>query len=370
MTVVADLVREKQIIVCCGAGGVGKTTTSAALAVAGARSGRRVLVLTVDPSRRLAQTLGVKRNSDEPIRLSAVREREVGIEAPGGLSAWMLDPKLVSDRAVRKLASSPEEADRLLRNPVYGQVTQMIAGMQEYTAMEALHGFVERGDYDLVVLDTPPSRNALNFLEAPGRLAEFLDGRIFQLFLPRREGVLLGTTRKLVGLVLGGVFGRQFYSDLTTFFGSFSGLFSILNGNARRMSERLRSDDVAFLLVTSPVREAMVDAFWFDDRIRQLGLPLGGFVLNRSVAGNAERRQPDASLLPADPSPHHHAALEKLLRLSEKERRRVDQDRDLLDALRDRAGDRVPVLAIPEIGDGVDDLPGLAGLAGHLLNGA
>ena len=173
MSRIASFVLNKRIIVCCGAGGVGKTTTSAALALAAARAGRKVLVLTIDPSKRLAETLGVDRNSPEPTRLPEDRERAAGITGPGELSAWMLDPRLVSDQAVRKLVKDPADQEKLLAHPVYDQITSMIAGMQEYTAMEALYQFVETGRYDLVVLDTPPSRNALNFLEAPSRLSEF-----------------------------------------------------------------------------------------------------------------------------------------------------------------------------------------------------
>ncbi|MFK7928255.1 MAG: ArsA family ATPase, partial [Myxococcota bacterium] len=174
---IEELVMNRRILVVCGAGGVGKTTTATALALAGARQGRRVLALTVDPSKRLAQTLGVDRNLEAPISIPEERLRLAGIEPPGSLETWMLDPKLVADRMVQKLAKDPEEVERLMQNRIYRGISRMVAGMQEYMAMEALHEFHEEGRYDLVILDTPPSRNALAFLEGPQRMANFLDGR-------------------------------------------------------------------------------------------------------------------------------------------------------------------------------------------------
>lgn len=365
-----DVLADKRIVVCAGTGGVGKTTTSAALALGAARQGKRVLVLTIDPSRRLAETLGVRRNTPEPIRLGAAREREAGIAPPGSLSAWMLDPKLVSDSTVRRLAATNADAERLMANPIYQHVTQMIAGMQEYTAMEALHGFVEQGVYDLVILDTPPSRNALNFLEAPHRLAEFLDGRIFRIMLPRERGRVIGTTRHLVDLVLSGVFGEQFYDDLQVFFSAFSGLFAQLNGNAQRMRARLQEPDATFLLVTTPAPEALDEARFFERKIRDLRLPLGAFVLNRSQAPLADRPFPGDDLLPENAGPEHRSALARLVELAERERRQVEADLRLLRELTANSPGEVPAVALPEFGQGVEDLVGLAELSRWLLGRA
>ena len=187
---IGDVLANKRVIVCCGAGGVGKTTVSASLALAAARAGRRVLVVTIDPSRRLAETLGVSRNLPEPTELPAERLAAAGVSAPGSLAAWMLDPQLVSDRVVHGFSKSEDDARRLLANPIYQNVTAMVAGMQEYTAVEALHGFVRDDRYDLIVLDTPPSRNALRFLEAPHRASGFLDGRVFNLFIPGEGSII------------------------------------------------------------------------------------------------------------------------------------------------------------------------------------
>lgn len=364
MSPLGELLTSKRVVICCGAGGVGKTTTAAALAVAEAVRGRRVLVLTIDPSRRLAEALGVDRNTPEPVAVDLA-----GLEARGSLQAWMLDPRQVSDATMRRLVKDPAEAERLMAHPIYDQVTQMVAGMQEYTAMEALHGFVERGVHDLVILDTPPARNALNFLEAPGRLGEFLEGRVFQMLLPQPGGLLAGATRRVAATVLSGVLGEDFHAELQTFFGAFAGIFARLNGNAQAMRRRLQAADVTFLLVTTPGRSAVEDAGWFARRVRELELPLGGFVLNRSRAAGPERAWPEPSLVPAAPSDEDRVAFARLLALAAHERDLARSDERLLEAL-DASTDAHASTAVPELPAGCDDLPALAALGALLVGSA
>jgi anion-transporting ArsA/GET3 family ATPase len=168
------MVSEMQTVVCCGAGGVGKTTVSAALAVAAARAGRRVLVLTIDPSRRLAETLGISASLPEPIPLPADRLAAVGVRAPGAIDGWVLDPARIADRVVGRLAASPEDAERLKSNRIYQGVSNMVAGMQEYTAVEALHTLSASGRYELIILDTPPSAMPSAFWMLPFALGSSL----------------------------------------------------------------------------------------------------------------------------------------------------------------------------------------------------
>ncbi|MBL9037708.1 MAG: AAA family ATPase, partial [Archangium sp.] len=177
------VITSKRVIVCCGAGGVGKTTTSAALALAAARSGRRVLVLTIDPAKRLAQALGLKDHMRTPTPIPKEKLDEAGVTT-GTLHAWMLNPDVVFEALVRRLATSPAQAKRILDSRLFRHLSELVAGMQEYTAAEALYELSQSGAYDLIVLDTPPARNALDFLEAPGKLAKFLDEKILNLFLP------------------------------------------------------------------------------------------------------------------------------------------------------------------------------------------
>lgn len=328
---------DKRVLVCCGAGGVGKTTVSAALALAAARVGRRVLVITIDPSRRLAETLGISRNLPHPVLLPDRTLAEAGVEAPGSLSAWVLDPQAVSDRAVRKIISDPEEAERLLNNRIYRNVTAMVAGMQEYTAIEALHGFILEDAYDLVVLDTPPSRNALRFLEAPGRAAAFLDKRIFNLFVPGEGSMIRRLASRLFEEVMDRGFGEETRQDLQVFFQLFSHLLGQLNRNQRVIQRFFRRDAVGFLLVTSPEREAVREALYFEKKTRdELELHLCGYVLNRSMAWAIDRPLPDPEDLPAEAPDVLRRAMRRLFVLARHEARLASRHAGLEEQLRER----------------------------------
>lgn len=363
---IPDLVLNRRILVICGAGGVGKTTTATALALAGAREGRRVLALTVDPSKRLAQTLGVDRNLTAPVSISDERLRLAGIEPPGGLDAWMLDPKLVADRVIRRLGNDEEEIERLMENRIYKGISRMVAGMQEYMAMEALHEFHREGHYDLVILDTPPSRNALAFLEGPQRMANFLDGRVFHLFMPSGEGgggLFRRTAGAVINRVNSMVFGEETYRDMQEFFGSFSGILGVLNNNAGKMIELLGNDgEVNFLLVTSPTDASVADAHFFKERTAEMGLPFGGFVLNRSQALADGRVFPDEDWLPDDAPPAAHTGLAKLQRLAEVERAEMERDRHLLATLADEAEEHW-ALATPTLPGGANDMDSLLAIS-------
>ena len=359
MKALLELLSEMRVVVCCGAGGVGKTTVSAALAVAAARAGRRVLVLTIDPSRRLAETLGISASLPEPIPLPADRLAAVGVRAPGSIDGWVLDPGRIADRVVGRLAASPEEATRLQSNRIYQGVSRMVAGMQEYTAVEALHALSESGRYELIILDTPPSRNALSFLDAPIRLGKFLDGRIFKLFLPAEDGLLRGAARRVTSLVLTTVLGQEGHADLSTFLASFSVVFKVLGGNAEAMRERLQQPDATFLMVTTSAQAAVFDALHFRKRLERLQLACGGFVLNRSLPADDECPFPEASLLPPDAGAVVRSALAKLAVLGAAEQQLADREQEIVATLMDAAGEEGVAMSLPEIPGGVEDLGGL-----------
>ena len=344
-----SLALTKRVIVCCGAGGVGKTTTAAAISLAAAKLGRKVLVLTIDPSRRLAEALGVSRNPPEPVPLSPERQLAAGIEPPGSLEAWMLDPKRVSDDAVLRFVGSEEAARPILQNRLYQEGTAIIAGLHEYTAMKALHRFVTEGKYDLVVLDTPPSRNALDFLDAPNRFARFVEGPIIKMFLPTKAGLFSRAGTRLVTRVLAAVFSEEFAAELSVFIGVFSRLFASLSVDLLQVRERLTEDDAAFLLVTTPSQAALTEAHFFHDKIRQLRLPFRGFVLNRSQASPEGDRFPSAELLPADASEALRSGIEKLKWLGRTESLQVSRDRGLLADLALRAGKGAFAIALPSV---------------------
>lgn len=361
------LLEEKKVIVCCGAGGVGKTTVSAALALAAARAGRRVLVVTIDPSKRLAETLGVQRNAREPIRLSAERLEAAGVR--GDLWAWMLDPKQVSDDVVRTFSKTEAQGKRLLENPIYRNVTAMVAGMQEYTAVEALHGFVQSCRYDLVILDTPPSRDALRFLEAPVRASAFLDRRIFNLFMPGEGGVIRRVATKLLERVMDAAFGKNTRIQLQEFFELFGSLLGHLNRNQTEMRGFFSDPSVGFMLVTAPTQDALSEAMFFEQKTEQvLGMHVSGYVLNRSLARQGGARVATDQDLDANADAVIRRAVAKLKPLAERERVLVDGHVELANQLIGHAGEDGVVWVAPAMPEGVNTLPQLIRLADAMLD--
>jgi anion-transporting ArsA/GET3 family ATPase len=277
--------RSVGIIVCCGSGGVGKTTISAALALRAAERGRRVVVLTIDPARRLAQSMGIEEldNTPRPV---------VGIDTGhgqgvGSLDAMMLDMKRTFDEVVESQAS-PEKAKQILENPFYQALSSSFAGTQEYMAMEKL-GQIHRdsqaaGTYDLIVVDTPPSRSALDFLDAPERLSSFLDGRFIRLLLAPARGPARLMTAGL-GMVTGALnklLGAQVLRDAQTFVAAFDTLFGGFRVRAQQTFQVLQADGTRFLVVAAPEPDALREAAYFVERLSEDGMPLAGLVVNRA----------------------------------------------------------------------------------------
>ena len=358
-----SLVREKKVIVCCGAGGVGKTTTSAALGLAAARQGRRVLVLTIDPARRLAQAMGLSEHMREPHAVTKERLAEAGVTT-GALDAWMLNPDVVFESLVNRMASSPEQAKRILESRLFRHLSELVAGMQEYTAAEALYELSTSGKYDLVVLDTPPARNALDFLEAPGKLARFLDERILSLFLPSTQRGIFKKATELIGSVFTKVFGAEFFAEIQEFLAAFGGMFGPMRAHAEGVRTLLSSQEASFLLVTSPDQAALEDARYFRDRILSMKLPFAGFVLNRSWVRTDGYVDPtELKLAPELETPHAKSGLEKLAALARVELGRVQRDRALLAQLAKEVPASAFAVAAPYIGEAIEDLKGLALLA-------
>ncbi len=359
----SELVRNKRVIVCCGAGGVGKTTTAAAIGLAAAMTGRRVLVLTIDPARRLAEAMSIPAGGAKPARVPAAL-----LSGGGELSAWMLDPRVVFEGMVRRMSDSPERADRALSNKLYLALRDLIGGMQEYTAAEALHMFHVSGDYDLVVLDTPPSRNALEFLEAPRKLALFLDEKIIGVFLPHggggAGGLFWSRARGLVTSVFDRIFGEGFMGDLGAFLGGFSGMFSAMREHAESVRALLTGESASFLVVTSPDPAARTEARFLEDKLREMHLPFAGYVLNRSWAYTRGLTPPDTAGAPQ--TPDTASALRKLEALAAHESALAARDRDILQALKN--GGQSEATATPHLGAAIEDFAGLTMLAEGLLD--
>ncbi|WP_432059549.1 ArsA family ATPase [Streptomyces sp. S1] len=273
--------RGTRIIVCCGAGGVGKTTTAAALGVRAAERGRRVVVLTIDPARRLAQSMGIDSLDNTPRKVDGIKGSD-----GGELHAMMLDMKRTFDEIVEAHAE-PGRARAILENPFYQSLSAGFAGTQEYMAMEKLGQLRARDEWDLIVVDTPPSRSALDFLDAPKRLGSFLDGTFIKLLMaPAKVGGRAGMKFLNVGMsmmtgTLGKLLGGQFLKDVQTFVAAMDTMFGGFRTRADATYKLLQAPGTAFLVVATPERDALREAAYFVERLAAERMPLAGLVLNR-----------------------------------------------------------------------------------------
>ncbi|HEX9480534.1 MAG TPA: ArsA-related P-loop ATPase [Solirubrobacteraceae bacterium] len=272
-----------RVIVTLGAGGVGKTTTSAALALGLAMRGAKVAVVTIDPARRLATALGLEQLSGDPHRVDVKALERQGRAVRGELWAMMLDTKATFDGVIGSLAPDEEARQEILANPVYRELSTAVAGSNELSAVAKLYELHAEHEFDVVVLDTPPSRNALDFLEAPGRLLGFLEGRALQVFLSP-GGItarLFGRGTALVFAIFARVTGVDMLSELSRFFRSLGGILDGFGERTRRVQELLRSRETAFLIVTSPEPEPAREARFLAERLRETGLPEPEMIVNR-----------------------------------------------------------------------------------------
>jgi anion-transporting ArsA/GET3 family ATPase len=279
-----ELVQTRRVLICVGAGGVGKTTTAAALAVAAAREGKRVLCLTIDPARRLAQALGLDAIETEATEIDPKRfSRGKG----GALTVMMLDTKRTFDELVIKYSSTPEKAQKLLSNKLYRYVSTSLAGTQEYMAVEKLVAVKDDPRWDLVVLDTPPTANALDFLDAPERLIDALDSATMKWFVEAFQSTgkvslnLLAKSAAIVLRSIGKITGGGFLEAMAEFITELNDLFGGFKQRASIVHTTLRGPDVGFVLVTSPNPMSMREVLYFAERLEQHEMPRGAFVVNR-----------------------------------------------------------------------------------------
>lgn len=287
-----------RIVVCCGSGGVGKTTTAAALGLRAAERGRKVVVLTIDPARRLAQSMGIDSLDNTPRRVK-------GVEGDGELHAMMLDMKRTFDEIVEAHAD-PERAAAILGNPFYQSLSAGFAGTQEYMAMEKLGQLRAKDEWDLIVVDTPPSRSALDFLDAPKRLGSFLDGKLIRVLLaPAKVGGRAGMKFLNVGMsmmtgALGKLLGGQLLKDVQTFVAAMDSMFGGFRTRADATYKLLQAPGTAFLVVAAPERDALREAAYFVERLAAENMPLAGLVLNRVHGSGADRLSAERALAAAE----------------------------------------------------------------------
>ncbi|WP_148612298.1 ArsA family ATPase [Nocardioides rubriscoriae] len=351
------------IIVCCGSGGVGKTTTSAALALRAAERGRKVVVLTIDPARRLAQAMGIDALDNTPRPVV-----DVDAAAGGHLDAMMLDMKRTFDEVVESQAS-PEKAKQILENPFYIALSSSFAGTQEYMAMEKLgqihaDSVAAGGDgrYDLIVVDTPPSRSALDFLDAPERLSSFLDGRFIRLMLAPTRGParLIGAGFGLITNALTKILGAQVLRDLQTFVAAIDTVFGGFRQRAMKTYALLQADGTAFVVVAAPEPDALREAAYFVERLSADQMPLAGLVVNRAGAAPAGSLSADEAMTAAarlrrdEPT----STTAGLLRLHADQVRLVEREQRLRSRFA-AAHPQVATAVVPALASDVHDLTGL-----------
>jgi anion-transporting ArsA/GET3 family ATPase len=278
-----DVIDASSVIVCCGSGGVGKTTTAAVLGLEAARRGRRAVVVTIDPARRLADALGLADGlASVPQRIDL--EPDEAWTPDGELWAMMLDTAATFDGLVRRHADSDEQIERILSNPFYRNIAGALSGTQEYMAAETLHQLHGDDRFDLVIVDTPPSRNALDFLEAPGVLARFLDHRLFRLLmLPTRGGLrVIGTATQPILKAIGKVVGSDVLADSVAFFQAFAGMETGFRERADDVVRLIRAPETSFVVVAAPRHDTIDEAVWFANQLVDQGVGVTSAIVNRA----------------------------------------------------------------------------------------
>lgn len=350
-----------RVVICCGSGGVGKTTTSAALALRCAKAGQRVAVLTIDPARRLADSLGVGPLGNEPQRVPLN-----GCH----LDAMVLDMKATWDSLVERFAPSDAERDRILENRYYRFASTRLAGSHEYMAMERLYELYESGDYDVVLLDTPPSRHAVEFLRAPGRISGLFDeGVMTWLALPKDSRGFRALERgsEVVTGVLKRLIGRGTIGEIAEFFDAMQGLWDALSERGNLVDALLKSDETRFFLVTTPAPAARAEARAFRALLEDSGMPLAGFIVNRVAPTPSSAVALAPEVFPPRPpgfDPRSWKDIcEGVARAPRVAAELAESDRPALEEL---AREGVPIWTVPELGRDVHDLEGLGAIAEHL----
>ena len=359
---------QSRVCVCVGAGGVGKTTAAAALAVGMAMRGHKVAVVTIDPARRLAAALGMRRLEDKLVRIEPSAFQAQRVSMPGELWAMTLDVKRTFDEIIARLAPDERALEEILANPIYGELSSAVAGAQELSAVAKLYELSHEHDFDLIVLDTPPSRNALDFLEAPRRLLGFLEGRALKVFLAP-GGVaarLFGRPTAIVFAIFSRVTGVDLLGDLSAFFRSLSGVIDGFGARTREVAALLRDPATVFMIVTSPESEPAREAAFLARTLDARGMRRGGLIVNRvhsyALEGQPVERAREL-LAPAVGERLASRAAANLADfdvLAERDRRAIARlQREL------RVAD--PVL-VPHLDHDVQDLAALARFAGYLLS--
>ncbi len=359
-----ELITQKRVLICCGSGGVGKTTTSAALALFAATQGLKTLVLTIDPAKRLANSLGIEEIDYQEREISAAKLKKAGIETQAPLFAMMLDTKHTFDNLIKKYSDNPKKAEEILSNQLYRHLSNMIAGSQEYMAMEKLYEILEERDYDLVVLDTPPSRHALDFLDAPRKMKALIGDSLLKWFLKpsifvgRASFKLLDRPMRRVFKTLDKVAGFEFLQDLSVLLISTSDLLDGFQERAEKVETLLKDFHTSFLLVASPHPIPISEANFFYQKIKKSNLPFSGFIFNRVRVPNRESLK--------ELSQVSSQAKKEYQKIKNFWNQLAKRDQEELEQFKESLGQKMDALifkTVPEFEQDIHDLKGLYQLA-------
>ena len=382
-TSLRQLLLEKKLLVCCGSGGVGKTTTASALALMAAFLGRRTLVLTIDPARRLANSLGLEHLDNTPRTIDLNSVLHLAPKAPSTFHAMMLDPVATLNEMMRRLAPDEAAAERVLNNRVWRLFAGRLHGTQEFAALEKLHELYSSGDYDIVILDTPPTQNALEFFDTPTRLSRFLDERVMRWFLPAVEqpktfiGKLLNPGALVVGL-LGKMVGEEFTRDLVEFFATILAMRAAIHSHTTMVEEILRDGGTGFVVITSPDRRRIDEALFFHDKLSGLEQGTAAFIINRVSPGfsvdqvemlTEQEFMELARQLSPDPGDAEHLAglYSQLKRYYARLVTAASRERESVSQLAGRVGQKMLHL-VPQLSDEVNSLEDLLTVGEFLLS--
>jgi len=388
-TPLSDILAEKRIVVCVGSGGVGKTSTAAAVAIEGARRGRKTLVLTIDPAKRLASSLGLENLGHEVQQVPAARLDALGERAPGGeLWAMMLDQKRAFDEVVERYASNPEAIARILANPVYAQISGALAGSQEYAAIAKLQEFDAAGTYDLIVVDTPPTSHALDFLDAPQKLTAAIDSPAIEWFRKwrgresKRSGWnLVGKTGSYMFKRIAKFVGTRFLDDLAVFFTEFDDILGGFRERADASFKLLRQANVGFILVSSPEPLSVDEALFFHERLVGSAMPFAAFIVNKvhadlpiAAAGPHVLSERAAALPTIEALGLPHDELEQAIEALADAHAGMQQlaraDQQSIDRLREAGGPMAQVIQVPLFSRDIHDVTVLGELGSYLFGRA
>ncbi len=378
-----EVLRDHRVVVTVGSGGVGKTTTAAALALHAALEGKRVLCMTIDPARRLANSLGLDEMTASEQRVAPALFQKHGLTPDGELSAMMLDARRTFDELVERTASTPEVAAKILNNKIYGHVAGGLAGTQEYMAMEKLHAVRQNDEFDLIILDTPPTSNALDFLDAPERMVAAIDSPAMRWFVGAFEGAgklsfgLFGKGASLVFKALSRFTGAGFLEEVAEFVAGLNDLFGGFKARAEEVAGALRSEEVAFVVVTSPAPMAIQEAMYFSDKLKEAGMRRDAIVVNGVHTLLDEPHVPRAQQIDivqqaqSDQDPAEATALvDAMTQALDDERLRSVADRIETDRLRNHLRGETTFVEVPRLEHDVHDLGALSIIASHLTASA